>query len=94
MSYVVVHHTVEDFAKWKPFFDSDTAARKAAGSQGGQLLRGSDNPNEIVIIFKWDSVENAHEFVGSPALREIMQKAGVIGRPDMYFMEEVEQLSG
>ena len=93
MSYLIVHHTVEDFAQWKPFFDSDTAARKAAGSQGGQVLRGTDNPNEVVIIFKWDSTENAHQFTQSPALREVMHQAGVIGRPDIYFLEVVEQVS-
>lgn len=93
MSYVIVRHTVEDFAKWKPYFDSDADARKAHGSQGGYLLRNPSNPNEVVIVFRWDSLDHAHQFTQMPALREIMQKAGVVGMPDFYFMEEVEELS-
>ena len=91
MSYVIVHHMVEDFARWKPFFDGDADARRAHGSQGCQLMRGADNPNEVVIVFKWDSLENARRFTQMPALREIMQQAGVVTMPDFYFLEEVEQ---
>lgn len=94
MSYVIVRHTVEDFARWKPYFDSDAVARKANGSLGGLLLRDPDNPNDLVIVFHWDSLENVLRFTQSPALAEIMQKAGVIGRPDFSFLEEVEELSG
>ena len=91
MSYVIVHHMVEDFARWKLFFDGDADARRAHGSQGYQLMCSAGNPNEVVIVFKWDSVENARQFTQMPALREIMQQAGVITMPDFYFLEEVAQ---
>jgi len=91
MSYVIVHHMVEDFARWKSFFDGDANVRRAHGSQGYQLMCGADNPNEVVIVFKWDSVENARQFTQMPALREIMQQAGVVTMPDFYFLEEVDQ---
>ena len=64
---------------------------RAHGSQGCQLMRSADNPNEVVIVFKWDSVENARQFTQMPALREIMQQAGVVTMPDFYFLEEVDQ---
>ncbi len=93
MSYLIVHHTVEDFARWKPYFDSDAGVRKAAGSQGGQLLRSAGNPNDVTIVFRWDSLEHAQQFVQNPALAEIMHQAGVVGRPDIAFLEEVEQVA-
>ncbi|MEZ4768959.1 MAG: hypothetical protein R2844_11105 [Caldilineales bacterium] len=93
MVHVIVRHTVEDFARWKPYFDSDTGTRKAAGSQGGMLLRGADNPNEVVIFFRWDSLENVQAFTHAPALAEIMQKAGVMGMPDFAFLEKVEEFA-
>ena len=93
MSYLIVRHTVEDFARWKPYFDSDAGVRKAAGSQGGELLRSPSNPNDVVIVFRWDSMEHARRFTQQPALAEIMQKAGVISMPEMTFLEEVEAIA-
>jgi heme-degrading monooxygenase HmoA len=90
MPYLLVRHTVEDYAKWKPFFDGHQSARKKSGSKGGQLYRNSQNPNEIIILIDWDTLDNARKFAESAALREVMAKAGVIGKPDVYFLEHVE----
>ncbi|MCO5246306.1 MAG: antibiotic biosynthesis monooxygenase [Anaerolineae bacterium] len=93
MVHVIVRHTVDDFARWKPYFDSDAGTRQAAGSQGGMLLRGAGNPNEVVIFFRWDSLENVQEFIHAPALAEVMQQAGVVGMPDFTFLEKVEEFT-
>lgn len=93
MAYLIVKHTVEDYGKWKPFFDQHSGARKAAGSKGAQLFRSGDNPNEITLLFEWDSIENARKFSESPDLREVMQKAGVLGPPTLSFLNEVERQS-
>ena len=52
-----------------------------------------DDPNEILIIFEWDNMDNLQKFVQSPELAAKMQQAGVIDRPDVYILEEVEPLS-
>ena len=59
MPYVLVRHTVEDYDKWKPLFDGHADARSAAGSLGGQLMRSAENPNDITVMFEWDTMENA-----------------------------------
>jgi quinol monooxygenase YgiN len=92
MATFIVHHTVEDYAKWKPVFDQHAATRKAAGSKGGTLYRSADNPNELLIVWEWDSLANARKFAESPDLREVMQKAGVMGRPDIHFLEMIEDV--
>jgi len=51
MAYLLVHHSVEDYAKWKPVFDEHAASRKASGSKGGHLFRNPDIPNELFILF-------------------------------------------
>ena len=91
MAYLVIKHTVEDYAKWKPAFDEHGSARKAAGSKGAQLFRSAENPNEITIVFEWDSIENARRFSQSPDLREVMQRVGVLGAPALSFLNEVER---
>ncbi len=93
MWYLLVQHTVEDYNKWKAVFDVHEADRKAAGSKGGIVLRNADNPNQITILLKWDNLQNARAFAGSDDLREIMQRAGVTGPPNVYFLEETDSPS-
>jgi len=92
MAYLIVHHSVEDYAKWKPVFDEHAASRKASGSKGGHLFRNPDNPNELFILFEWDDLERARQFTRSDDLREAMQRAGVVGMPDLHFLEKVEDV--
>ena len=82
MVYLNVRHTVADYEKWRPLFDEDEARRRAAGATGvNQVYRDVDDPNTITIVLEWDNAENARKFMDDPALREVMQKAGVIGMP-------------
>jgi heme-degrading monooxygenase HmoA len=92
MSYVMVTHKVADYARWKPIFDADWANREIAGSQGGQLWRSADDPNEVVMLFEWD-LEQARQYSQREEVRAKMQEAGVLDPPDFYFLEEIEQLS-
>jgi hypothetical protein len=85
MSYVIVKHTVADYARWKPIFDADGANREIGGSKGGQLFRSADDPNEVVILFEWD-LEKARQYSQG-------EEAGVLGPPEISFLEEIEQLS-
>jgi quinol monooxygenase YgiN len=124
MEHVLVRLKLEDYAKWRPVFDGLAGFRKTSGSKGGRLFQKSDNPNEVVILFEWESLEKARQqhgityasvhrdetdpttiivvhqfkdmsgakkFVG--ALPPIMEKAGVVGRPDIWFGEDVERVS-
>jgi hypothetical protein len=92
MPYVIFRTRVADYAKWKPIFDEDGVNRQAAGSRGGQLFRSADDANEVVMLFEWD-LEKARQYGQSEHLIAEMQRAGVLGAPDIYFLEEVEQLS-
>lgn len=91
MPYVLVRHKVKDFAKWKPVYDAHGATRKASGSKGARLFRNVDKPKETVILLEWSDVNKAREFAKSKDLREAMKRAGVADKPDIYFLEEVEQ---
>ena len=82
MVYLNVRATVADYEKWRPFFDEDEARRRAAGATGvNQVYRDVDDPNTVTVVLEWDNAENARKFMDDPALREVMQKSGVIGMP-------------
>ena len=86
MSYVLIRHIVHDFAKWKPVYDAHLAARQKAGLRERNLLRRVDNPDEVVLWFEAEDLMRAQAFTNSSDVREIMQKAGVVGKPDILFL--------
>ena len=90
MTYVLVQHTVEDYDKWKLMFD-EHGTRQAAGSKGGFVFRNADDPNQITVLMEWDNLDNARAFAGSDDLRESMQRGGVTGPPNVYFLEEADR---
>jgi hypothetical protein len=50
------------------------------------LWHNVDDPNEIFLLFEASDVAKAKDFGASPDLKERMTAAGVIGRPDMFFL--------
>ena len=92
MPYLLVRANVEDYETWKPGFDEHAATREENGSKGGNLFRSADDPNEVVIILAWNDLEEARRFASSEDLREAMQRHGVVGQPDIYFLEEIEKV--
>lgn len=93
MPYLVVRHKVADYAKWKPVFEEHGATRQAGGSKGGLILRSADDPTEVVLLLEWDDLEKARQFAQSDDLRQAMQRAGVVDRPDLYFLDQAERVT-
>ena len=93
MAQFIVRHKVQDYNKWKPVFDEHSTTRKAAGSKGGRLYRNAENPLELIILWDWDTLENAQKFGHSPDLRETMMRAGVADQPDVFYLDEIERLA-
>jgi hypothetical protein len=51
MPYLLVRHKVADFSKWKPTYDAHLGARQKAGLKEEHLLRNTETPNEVVLLF-------------------------------------------
>ena len=85
-SFVLVRHKVRDFSEWKREYDTHRPKRAETGLTEKYLLRGASDPNEVVILFEAKDLDRAKAFGESPELQEIMQKAGVLDRPDIYFL--------
>lgn len=92
MTYVMVIHSVEDYAKWKIVFDEHGTIRKAKGSKGATIMSNQNVSNQIIIISEWEDMEAAKNFAEAEDLKIAMQKAGVIGLPAIYYLEEIERV--
>jgi hypothetical protein len=86
MPYLLVRHKVADFSKWKPAYDAHSSARQKAGLKEEHLLCNVDEPNEVILLFEAKDLQTAREFCASADLRERMQNAGVVDKPDIYFL--------
>ena len=93
MTHIIVKHNVVDYAKWQEGFDKDRGIRKSNGSLGGQVFQSSSDPSEVFILLEWDTVENLERYTQSAELKESMKKAGVSGKPAMYFVNLTESAS-
>ncbi len=93
MSYLLVRHKVKEFQTWKTAYDQHREMRKSGGCMSEQLLRSKDDPNSVIALFEWDDLNKARKFASSDDLRQTMQRAGVLGQPEFFFLEEVERKS-
>ena len=77
----LISHPVKDYAVWRPIYDGAEAIRQKAGVTGAEVFRDSKDPNMMVIIHRFPSLEAAQGFLSNPALKDAMMKGGVIAPP-------------
>ena len=78
---------MQDYAAWRPVYDAHEAARTAAGLTNGRVFRSAEDPNDILILFDMADRRRAEEFAESDDLRTAMQRAGVVGQPEIRYAE-------
>lgn len=90
MDYVLIIHSVKDYAAWKAVFDDAAEIRKAAGEVSFQILRYEEDANMVVHFSQWQSLAKAKAFFESPRLVEIRRQAGVAA-PDFIYLNQLER---
>ena len=88
MASLLVQQKVKSFEEWKKVFDSVVSLRSSYGGRESQVFRNADDPNNVTVMVKWDSVANARKWAQSPEMKEAMQKAGVEGIPAINILNE------
>jgi len=76
MVYVLANLKVESYETWKTFFDKRSDTRERSGAKEAHLFRNSDDQNEVLILFSWDTKENARKYMESENLRKYLKNAG------------------
>ncbi len=80
-----VQHKVTDYAAWRKVYDGFDATRRKLGVVHQEVWRVDGDPNNVVIIHDFATLEKAKAFTGSDELKTTMQKAGVAGEPVIWF---------
>ncbi len=87
----LVKHKVKNYASWKVEYDAHDSARLANGLHSYVIGRGMDDSMMVMVALKADDLEKAKAFTKDPALKELMQKIGVVGAPEISIVNVVWQ---
>ena len=86
---LLVTHQVSDFATWKAGYDAHSTMRTTAQLEDWAIDVAKDDPNLVTVVHKAGNLEAAREFINSEELKTAAQDAGVIGEPQIAFVEMV-----
>jgi len=90
MVKVIVQHKVADYDRWLPVFEEHEAIRRQHGATGHTITRVASDPNTIVIVNDFATLEGALAFAQDPSLPEAMARGGVEGHPQVWIANEAE----
>ncbi len=87
---IIVMHSVKDYETWRVAYDEFDGFRRQSGIVGHAVTQEFGNPNRVIVYHQADDVNLLRAFVESAELREVMQRAGVVGDPDIRFIQVVD----
>ena len=90
MAVMIIRHKVKDFAVWKRAYDAHKTTRDSAGLSKARLFRSADDASEVVILFDVADIGKAKAFGASADLQSAMKGAGVVDKPDVYFLNPAD----
>ncbi len=80
---VMITLKVSNYQKWLAAHDSRDSMRKANGIHDYVIGRGFQDSNMVLLALKADDLEKAKAHVKRPGMKQDMQKAGVVGNPEI-----------
>jgi uncharacterized protein (DUF1330 family) len=87
MAMSLVLHRVADYGAWRQVYDSVADLQKAGGVTAESVHRMAGDPDNVLVIHEFETVEEARSFFASEALLDAMKRAGVQGQPRIEFYE-------
>ena len=90
MAKVFVQHQVADYDLWITVFNEHEAVRKSHGATGHTVSRVVSDPNTVVIVNDFATLEGALAFTQDPSLPDAMAKGGVTGHPQVWITNEAD----
>ena len=90
MAKAIVQHHVADYDAWLQVFTEHEAVRRQHGATGHSINRAASDPNTIVIVNDFATLEGAVAFTQDPSLPAAMAAGGVVGAPQVWIASDAE----
>jgi uncharacterized protein (DUF1330 family) len=87
MAVSVVLHQVADYDAWRKVYDSFADVQKAGGVTRESVHRMAGDPDNVLVLHYFDTVDAAKAFFANPELKDAMQMGGVQGEPRIEYFE-------
>ena len=92
-AWIAVTHKVESFERWQPIFESTAAMKRGYGWKQSWVFAIDGARNNVLVLEEFGSMKQARAFASSPELKAAMGKAGVLGPPEIRFLDTVARAS-
>jgi quinol monooxygenase YgiN len=76
-----VHHQVRDYAAWRAEYDAVEGLRQQHGCTAAEVLVDPSDKQDVFVVHRFPTVEQAQAFAASAELKDAMGRAGVAGPP-------------
>ena len=86
MAHMVIGHQVEDYGKWRAAYDAHADIRDGAGES--RVYQDVAEPNRVTVVVDGE-LDKLRAFMSMPELKTVMKEAGVIGEPQVMFVNDV-----
>jgi hypothetical protein len=90
MSFILTRIHVDDYEAWKQMFDADPPGARQDASRH-RILRGAEDPNELVIEVEFPSAEEARAARQRLVDSGVLERVTLRGGPDL--IEEAETVA-
>jgi quinol monooxygenase YgiN len=77
MTSMFVRHHVADYDAWRRVYDSVGDLRRQGGVTEEAVYRDEQDPNDVLVVHRFESSGGAHSFMENPDLQRAMADAGV-----------------
>jgi hypothetical protein len=91
MPILRIEHPVPDFDTWKAAFDSDPVGRKRLGVRRCHILRGTDEPNYVMIDLEFDTKSEAEALLGAMQAAWSRVQGSVMLNPQARIVDVIEE---
>ena len=91
MITVFLRFKVKDYADWKRAYDQGAELRERYRVRSSSVYRNAKDANQVTVLQEFDDLESALALSNSDELGSKMAESGVMGPPDVWFTEQVEQ---
>jgi hypothetical protein len=88
---LMVRHKVKDWDTWKKAFDDHKQKRIDAGLTDRVVAHAVGDDHSVTLVFAVADLDKAKAFIKSTDLKDIMNKAGVVGPPTFFFYRIAEK---
>jgi quinol monooxygenase YgiN len=85
---LIVRHRVEDYGSWRSVYDSVEPLRQQYGCTGAEVNVDPSDKNDVWVLHRFPSLEQAEGFASSAELKDAMGRAGVAGPPRIEIVVE------